>query len=579
MSAFLPFFSNADDIISDMAPNVDDTQNVFQLKTDESRKAKALSGYAETLREFSKSPKIDRKKAFEFIEVLKNDPAAEIPLAFVVAAWNQDRKNSAELTSELYGIAQKNPEILKLNIAAATMLLNAKKNKEARELLENTFSKNEEKISSGKNPDKTLVNLIEILISLYQKNKDFEKGDFLLRKICSPHSTYKDDFNILRSAAIFYKAAAAVSDPDPFLFIFQSDKERYLEEYKKIFSRIEKLCFEKYHSTQELAPLIELCKLEKNMEQAKYLVLCNLLSAPADPESLELLAFIYMDNGEDENALRIFSYLDRMNYLADRPHIYLELARAAIKSNHLKEAAEALEWYSTIAGENPEIYYMMALVYLDMGLYRKAIARLAKAPKRFSTYNLKSLCERKLGRYKEALASILMAETAAASEKKNPINREYYFMVAYIADKAGDMQEVENALNKILSRSPDDHEALNFLGYTWADKGINLDKAERLIASALTTDGKNPAYLDSMAWVLFKKGNFKEAIKYIDKAISEEGDSIDSVLLDHAGDIYWADGQKEKALKFWKEASEIYSEDLDPEAVRRKITEKNTPAK
>lgn len=570
ISAVLPLLSNADDIVSDMSPNVDDTQNVFQLKSDETRKAKALSEYAEALRELSKSSKINIKKAFEFIEILKDDPSAEIPLAFVIAAWNQDRKKSGKLVTELYMIAQKNSAILKLNIAAATMLLNSKKDKEACELLENTLTKNEEKIYSV-TPDKTFVNLFEILLSLYQKNKDFDKGDSLLKKLFRDSSTYKNDFNILRSAAIFYKAAATVSDSAPFLLIFQSDKEHYLEEYDKIFARIEKLCFEKYHGPEEMAPLIDLCKIEKNLERAKYLVLCNLLSDPLDPETLELLAFIYMDKNEDENAFRIFKYLDRMNYLADRPHIYLELARSAIKSNKLKDAADALEWYSTISGENPEIYYMMALVYLDMGLYRKAIARLEKAPKSFKTYNLKSLCERKLGRHKNALSSLLLAEAAAPSEKKDPLNREFYFILAYVADKAGDMDEVETALNKILSRSPEDHEALNFLGYTWADKGINLDKAERLIASALASDSKNTAYLDSMAWVLFKKGNIKESVKYIDKAISEEGDSIDPVILDHAGDIYWADGQKEKAIKFWKEAAGTYSEDLDPEIVLRKI--------
>ena len=570
LTVLFPVFSYADDISSDMIRNVDDTHNTLLLKAGETKKAEALSGYAEALREFSKSSKIDSKKAVEFIEILKNDPAAEIPLAFVIAAWNQDRKNSGQLTGSLYQIAQKNPGILKLNIAAATMLLGSKKEKEARELLENTVLENEKKISSAKNVDKTLVNVVEILISLYQKSKNFEKGDSLLRKFRKPYSAYENDFNILRSAALFYKAASASSSAEPFLFIFPSDKERYLEAYTDAFSGIEKLCFEKYHSPQEIAPLIDLCKLEDNMERAKYLVLCNLLSAPADARSLEFLAFIYADSGEEENALRIFRYLDRMNYLADNPHIYLELARAAIKSGNLKEAAEALEWYSTVSSENPDIYYMMGLVYLDMGLFRKALARLEKAPKDFRTYNLKSLCERKLGRYKEALDSMLMAAAAASDKKPDPLDREYYFMLAYIADKAGSMEEVENALEKVLSHAPDDHEALNFLGYVWAGKGVKLDKAERFITSALAADGKNPAYLDSMAWVLFKKGNIKEAVKYIDRAIKEEGDAVDPVLLDHAGDIYWADGQKEKALKFWKEASETYSEDLDPEIIRRK---------
>lgn len=571
LAAAIPFFSNAEDIISDTVDNVDDTRSNFQLSPGETKKAKALSGYAEALRELSRNSKIDIKKAYEFIDVLNSDPSAEIPLAFVIAAWNQDRKNSAELTEKLYVIAKKNPGIVKLNIAAATMLLSAKKENDARELLEKTARENEDKIFADKKPDKTFVNLVEILLSLYKKNKDFEKGDSLIDKLRSNSSCYKDDFNVLRSALVFYKTAATSSSNEAFLFFFPSDKERFQEKYNNSFSAIEKLCFEKYHTPQEIAPLIELCKLEKDLGRAKHLVLCNLLSKPSDMQSLELLAFIYADNGENENALRIFKYLDRTNSLAESPHIYLELARAAIKSDNLKDAAEALEWYSTISEENPEIYYMMGLVYYDMGLYRKALARLEKGPKGFRTYNLKALCEKKLKRYKDALASLILAETAAANEKKNPVDREYYFMMAYVADKAGDIEAVENTLNKVLSRSPEDHEALNFLGYVWAEKGINLDKAEKFIASALALDGKNTAYLDSMAWVLFKKGNIKEAVKYIDQAISIDGGAVDSVILDHAGDIYRADGQKKKAVEFWKKAAETYNEDLDPETVRKKI--------
>ena len=106
----------------------------------------------------------------------------------------------------------------------------------------------------------------------------------------------------------------------------------------------------------------------------------------------------------------------------------------------------------------------------------------------------------------------------------------------------------------------------------------NLDQAQKRIAFALRSLPDNPAYLDSMAWVCFKKGNFAEAEKYLQQALKKTDFSISSaVLADHAGDIYFALMQNAKALRYYRTAQRLYLEnpaenaDLDMDALKVKI--------
>ena len=117
------------------------------------------------------------------------------------------------------------------------------------------------------------------------------------------------------------------------------------------------------------------------------------------------------------------------------------------------------------------------------------------------------------------------------------------------------------------------------MGYMWAEHNIHLDEAEKFIAAALETDKDNTAYLDSMAWVNYKKGNFKKALAYIEKSLALEGEIPDAVIAEHAGDIYSALGEKEKALKYWKLAASIYNEDINLPAIKEKIKKYSTAAK
>jgi tetratricopeptide (TPR) repeat protein len=130
--------------------------------------------------------------------------------------------------------------------------------------------------------------------------------------------------------------------------------------------------------------------------------------------------------------------------------------------------------------------------------------------------------------------------------------------------------QIENAaimFNKVLKLKPDDASTSNYLGYMWAEKGIKLDSAARLITFALKQDPDNGAYLDSYAWIRFQKGDYEQAYTYILKAISRI--DSDPVVYEHLGDILVKKGDRSAASGAYWKSLEYKSE--NEEIIRQKI--------
>ena len=99
----------------------------------------------------------------------------------------------------------------------------------------------------------------------------------------------------------------------------------------------------------------------------------------------------------------------------------------------------------------------------------------------------------------------------------------------------------------------------------------DLDKAEEMSYKTVKAEPKNSTYLDTYAWILFEKGKYAEAKIYIDDAMKNGGEESD-VIVEHCGDIYFMNGEKEEALKFWLKAKEMgcESKTLDKKIERKK---------
>jgi len=100
--------------------------------------------------------------------------------------------------------------------------------------------------------------------------------------------------------------------------------------------------------------------------------------------------------------------------------------------------------------------------------------------------------------------------------------------------------------------APDHADALNYLGYTYAEMGIHLAEAEELIRRALKYKPEDGFIKDSMGWVYYKQGDYNTALEWLLNALELEPD--DPSILEHVGDVYSKLNQQDRALQFYQRA-------------------------
>jgi Flp pilus assembly protein TadD len=141
----------------------------------------------------------------------------------------------------------------------------------------------------------------------------------------------------------------------------------------------------------------------------------------------------------------------------------------------------------------------------------------------------------------------------------------------------------------VLEEDPDDALANNDLGYQWADRSKNLDEAEKMIRKALEVDRKerggggvlgpdsdhdNAAYLDSLGWVLFRRGKLGDAREQLERATALPDGADDPTVWDHLGDVYFRQEEKGKALAAYKKAMTLFDAGRRRSDDRKKDVEK-----
>ncbi|MFM6979382.1 MAG: tetratricopeptide repeat protein, partial [Methylophilaceae bacterium] len=113
----------------------------------------------------------------------------------------------------------------------------------------------------------------------------------------------------------------------------------------------------------------------------------------------------------------------------------------------------------------------------------------------------------------------------------------------------------EKQLRRIIANRPDHAQAYNALGYSFADRNINLKEARYLIERALQINPNDHYVIDSLGWVLYRLGLYDESLHYLKLAHQTQADPEISA---HLGEVLWAKGQKDEALRIWNEASAMH---------------------
>ena len=110
--------------------------------------------------------------------------------------------------------------------------------------------------------------------------------------------------------------------------------------------------------------------------------------------------------------------------------------------------------------------------------------------------------------------------------------------------------DAESDLQAALKQRPDEPELLNYLGYSWIDRGEHLAEARAMIEKAVAVDPRSGAMVDSLGWAFYRMGDFKTAVAKLEEAVELEAG--DPEINNHLGDAYWKVGRRDEAQFQWR---------------------------
>jgi Flp pilus assembly protein TadD len=152
----------------------------------------------------------------------------------------------------------------------------------------------------------------------------------------------------------------------------------------------------------------------------------------------------------------------------------------------------------------------------------------------------------------------------------SPVEADWlvFFARGAARERMGRFEDSEADLQRALALSPDQPEALNYLGYSWVDRGVRLEEGLEMIQRAVEMRPRSGHIIDSLGWAHYRLGDYDLALTYLERAV--ELAPADATLNDHLGDALWRLGRRIEARFQWSRALTLDP----PEALRAQIAAK-----
>lgn len=291
---------------------------------------------------------------------------------------------------------------------------------------------------------------------------------------------------------------------------------------------------------------------DRQLQPARATLDAALKQDPQDPQALFLSAqTAYQAKDLDAARTQLIRYTDLPESIErDNASAWIFLSQIA---EDQKKPAEAISWLERIDGGEmflPAVSRRAQLLARggDVAAAQKLLdSTEARTPQeRQALLSARAGVLREAQRYQEAFD--LLDKALAA----NPDNPELLYDQAMAAEKIGRIDALEKSLRRLITLQPDNAHAYNALGYTLADRNLQLQEALKLIEKANELTPDDPHIIDSLGWVHFRLGNTEQALKYLRQAYEMKPDVE---VAAHLGEVLWQSGARDEAMKVWREAS------------------------
>ena len=212
-----------------------------------------------------------------------------------------------------------------------------------------------------------------------------------------------------------------------------------------------------------------------------------------------------------------------------------------------------------------------AWLYNDMDRPEETIAALLKLEKEYPDNRevLNSIAE--FYRMNERFAEAIPAYSKVIDniEEENVRDWIIYYTRGIVFDQEKRWAEAEMDFKKALEIRPEQPMVLNYLAYSWVDRGLNYVEAKKMLIRAVELRPNDGYIVDSLGWALYKMGDYEEAVPVLERAAQLE--TQDWAINDHLGDAYWTVGRKNEARFQWRHALSLSPDEDKIDLIKSKI--------
>ncbi|MGB3897895.1 MAG: tetratricopeptide repeat protein [Mesorhizobium sp.] len=260
--------------------------------------------------------------------------------------------------------------------------------------------------------------------------------------------------------------------------------------------------------------------------------------------------------------------------LALKPDSDAALVQLASVAEQTKDSQKAIDLYRRIPDNSPlkEVSNLqLGLNLADLDRKDEAIGHLKALVEANPTDMRGYLALGGVYSSKEDFRSAADLYDQAVSVLKTPTAADWniFYQRGIAYERLKEWAKAEPNFRKALELNPDQPQVMNYLGYSWVDRGMNLQEAMAMIKKAVDLRPSDGYIVDSLGWAYYQLGQYDDSVREMERAISLKPE--DPVLNDHLGDAYWRVGRKLEATFQWTHARDM---NPDPEllaAVREKL--------
>lgn len=465
-------------------------------------------------------------------------------------------------------LAERYPDHRAVNYQYALLLTKLDRGAEARKYLE--------RVIEG---DPTYGAAVFQLVEIYQQAKEWEKASQVLAPMIEAEPLNLD---LQRQRAYFLLRAGRTAEART--------------NFEQILAADPKDDRVRFFLAESLSDL-------DHLEEAEQIYRALLVKSPNEPDYLVSFGLNLLGQRKYDEAAAAFKTLLEQNGLQSSIRNMAETQLAAIE--HFRGNYDvALERSLAVLQKSLQLNTQAMNIALDV--YRKkkdfasGSALIERAIKEYGTdpflgaRQVEFLVRAEKGKEAETVAAaqvksgrrgaIAIAEAYMQLEKydrgiailetlraETPEDIDILFQLGASLERADRVPEAEKIFLSILERNARHSPTQNYLGYMWADRNVNLDRAASMLVDAVEQEPRNGAYLDSLGWVYFRMGKLDLAEKYLMEAA--EILPRDATVQEHLGDLNAQKGQWKRALELYRVALDLGPDDTDEQELRTKIAE------